>query len=188
MSEKCGGHSWFRTNNMPPDRYSSQDALDITMQALDAPGGLGTALSAIEAVCHRGDPDIAEMVALLNGHSHILEYIISGTLPPVSIGPYVLPVLTISPSSNERGSIRETLEVDSHRVPHAHNAEYDGYNEHATPPEVLIFIAIHRVSIRRQCATKPPSILEEGGTLVRCPEESRGERQQCFCRGEHFSG
>ena len=25
QARKCGGHSWLRTNNMPPDRYSSKD-------------------------------------------------------------------------------------------------------------------------------------------------------------------
>jgi len=68
---------------MPPDRHSSQDAFDIDLldsQALDAPDGLAIALHTIEAVCHRGDPEIAEMVATLNSRPYILEYIISGTL------------------------------------------------------------------------------------------------------------
>lgn len=68
---------------MPPDRYSSQDAFDVNTldpQALDTPDGLVTALRAIEAVCHRGDPEIVEIVTALNSRPHILEYIISGTL------------------------------------------------------------------------------------------------------------
>ena len=68
---------------MPPDRHSSQDAFDIDMldpRALEAPDGLNTALCAIEAVCHRSDPEIAEMVAALDSRPYILEYIISGTL------------------------------------------------------------------------------------------------------------
>ena len=52
----------------------------LNPQTLDTPGGLATALRAIEAVCHQGDPEIAEMVEMLNNHSYLLEYIISGTL------------------------------------------------------------------------------------------------------------
>jgi len=66
---------------MPPDRYSSQSTFDIEMldpQAFFAPDGLKIALRAIEAICHRGDPEIAGMVEALNSRSHIFEYIISG--------------------------------------------------------------------------------------------------------------
>ncbi|KAF9642213.1 P-loop containing nucleoside triphosphate hydrolase protein, partial [Thelephora ganbajun] len=79
-SQKCGGHSWFCTNATTPDRCSTQDALDTNMldsQVLDTPDGLGTALRAIEAVCHRGDTEIAEMVAALDTRPYILEYVIS---------------------------------------------------------------------------------------------------------------
>jgi len=68
---------------MPPDRYLSQDAFDMDMldpQALDTPDGLATALRTIEAACHRGDHEIAEVVEALNSRSYILEYIISGRL------------------------------------------------------------------------------------------------------------
>ena len=68
---------------MPPNRHSSQDTFYIRTldpQVLGAPGGLDAALRAIEATCHRGDPEIAGVVAALNGHSYILEYIVSGTL------------------------------------------------------------------------------------------------------------
>ena len=68
---------------MPPDSHSSQDAaFDINIinpQALDTPGGLQNALRTIEAICHRGDPEISRMVEALGGRSYILEYIISGT-------------------------------------------------------------------------------------------------------------
>ena len=72
---------------MPPDRSSSQDMFNISVldaQALDTPDGLDSALRTIEAVCHQGgDPEIARMVAELEIHSFILEYIISGMLRPV---------------------------------------------------------------------------------------------------------
>ena len=68
---------------MLPGSHSSQHAFDINIldaQALDTPDGLATALRAIEAVCHRGDPEIVGMVEALNSRPFILEYIISGTL------------------------------------------------------------------------------------------------------------
>jgi hypothetical protein len=82
-ARKCGGHSWFCTSTMPPDRYSSQDAFNVDMldpRVLNAPDGLVAVVRAFGAVCHRDHADIAEMVAALNGRSYILEYIISGTL------------------------------------------------------------------------------------------------------------
>ena len=82
-SVKCGSQSWSRTNTMPQNRYLSQGAFDMDIlnpQALDTPDGLAAALRAIEAVCHRGDPEITGMVEALNSRPFILEYIISGTL------------------------------------------------------------------------------------------------------------
>ena len=128
LSEKCGGHSWFRTSNMPPGR-SSFHAFDINIldqRALDTPDGLDIALRAIEAVCHQGDPGIAGMVAALSSHSHTLEYILSGMLYLAAIGPCASPALTVPPSSAGGGGIRETLEVDRYRVSHTRNAKYDG--------------------------------------------------------------
>ena len=89
-SEKCGGHSWFRINTMPRNRYSSRAKLDIDafdLQVLDAPDGLATALHAFEAACHRGDSEIAEMVESLMSRSYLLEYLISSTLHVLDIGP-----------------------------------------------------------------------------------------------------
>lgn len=66
---------------MLPDLSSSQDTFDIDLldpQVLDTPDGRAAALRVIEAVCHRGDPEIAGMVEVLNSRSYILEYIISG--------------------------------------------------------------------------------------------------------------
>ena len=58
----------------------------LDAQELDAPDGLGSALRTIEAVCHQGgDPEIAGMVAELESHSYILEYIVSGMLRLVRI-------------------------------------------------------------------------------------------------------
>ena len=68
---------------MSQDRDSAQDVFDIDIlnaRALDTPDGLQTALSVVEAICRRGDPEISGMVAALNSRSHILEYIISGRL------------------------------------------------------------------------------------------------------------
>ena len=66
---------------MPPDHCSSRDAFDaniLNSQVLDAPDGLETALRITEAACRRGDPEILDVVMAVSGHSHILEYIISG--------------------------------------------------------------------------------------------------------------
>lgn len=93
---------------MPPDRYPSQDAFDISMldpRALDTPDELATALRTIEAVCHRGDPEIAEMIAVLNSHPYVLEYIISGTLR-VLTGPCAFPALIVISSSAGGGGIQ----------------------------------------------------------------------------------
>lgn len=49
-------------------------------QTLDTPDGLSAALHAIEAACHRGEPDITTVVAVLDSRPFVLEYIISGTL------------------------------------------------------------------------------------------------------------
>jgi len=73
---------------MPPDRFSPPDAFNINLfnsEALGTPDGLQAAIRAIEAVCHRGDPETATVVEALNNHSHILEYIISGTSSRVLI-------------------------------------------------------------------------------------------------------
>ena len=86
---------------MPPDRYSFQDAFDISIldpRVLDTSDGLATALHAIETVCHRGDPEIAEMIAAFNSRPYVLEYIISGTLG-VPTGPCALLALTAVSSS-----------------------------------------------------------------------------------------
>jgi hypothetical protein len=86
---------------MPPDRYLPQDAFDIDIldpQVLNAPDGLATAIRTIEEVCHRGHPNMAEMVATLNSRPYILEYIISGTSRAL-IPTRALPILIILPSS-----------------------------------------------------------------------------------------
>ena len=86
---------------MPPDRYSFHDAFDISIldpRALDTSDGLATALHATEAVCHRGDPEIAETISALNSRPYLLEYIISGTLG-VPTGPCALPALIVVSSS-----------------------------------------------------------------------------------------
>jgi len=109
---------------MPPDRHSSRTAFDINIldsQTLDTADGLHTALRTIEAICHRGDPEIVEMVVALNSRSHILEYIISGALR-VPTGSCVLPPPIILLSSAGGGGVREALEVDSFGVPHANNS------------------------------------------------------------------
>jgi len=164
---------------MPPDRCSSQGTFDVTTldpQILDAPDGLSAALHAIEAVCYRGDPDIGEVVATLNGRAYILEYIISGALR-VTVDPCALRALINLLSSTGGGGIHEALEVDSHRVSHSRGAKYDGNHEYAAPPEVLILVVIRRVSIRRRYTPQPPRVLEKNRTLVRCPKGSRRNRQ-----------
>jgi hypothetical protein len=111
---------------MAPDRHLSQGAFDINIlntPALDAPGGVQTALRAIEAVCHRGGLDIAGMVAVLDSRPYILEYIISGMLRAF-VSPRALPALTISLSSAGGGGLREAFKMDSHGVPHFHNTNH----------------------------------------------------------------
>jgi hypothetical protein len=172
---------------MPPDRYSSQNAFDINTldpHALDAPDGLAAAVRAIEAVCHRGHSEIAEVVAALNSRPYILEYIISGTFP-VLTRPYALPMLIISLCSAGGGGIRQALEVDSYGVPHIQNAKHDGCDERAAPPEILIFIVVRGISIRCRCVPEPPRVLQKGGVLVQRSEGTRGERRQCSDRREH---
>lgn len=174
---------------MPPDRYSSQSTFDMEMldpQAFFAPDGLKIALRAIEAICHRGDPEIAGMVEALNSRSHILEYIISG-MSCLPIGPCEPPALIIFPTSAQGGGVQGTLEVDSYRVPHIRDAKYYGHHEHTPSPTVLIFVANRRISNLCRCAQRPPCIPEKGGTLIQYSEGHRGERQRCIDRGENFS-
>lgn len=188
FKSECGGHSWFRANTMPPDRYSPQGAFDINMldpQALDAAGGLAAAVRAIETVCHQGHSEIAEIVAALNSRPYILEYIISGMLR-VPTRLYALPMLIISLCSAGGGGIRQALEVDSYRVPHIQNAKHDGCDERAAPPEILIFAVVRGISIRCRCVSEPPRVLQKGGTLVQCSEGTRGERRQCSDWREHI--
>ena len=148
-SIKCGGQSCYRTSIMPPDRNWHQDVFDINLldsRALDTPDGLTTALRAIETVCYRGDPEIAEMVTALDSRPHLLEYIISGT-QHVTVGHRVSPPLITSPSSARGRGLQAVLEVDIHRVPYIHHAKHDGYHEYATPPQIFVFVAVRRVYI-----------------------------------------
>ena len=66
---------------MPRDRHSSQSAFDtevLSPQALDRPGGVESALQAIESICHRGGPEVARMVIALNAsRSYLLEHLVS---------------------------------------------------------------------------------------------------------------
>ena len=67
---------------MLQDPSPSEDVFDFDLfspRALAAPDGLKTALRAVEEICRRGDIQIGAMVATLNDHSHVLEYVISGT-------------------------------------------------------------------------------------------------------------
>ena len=150
---------------MPPDSHSSQDAaFDINIigpQALDTPGGLQNALRTIETICYRGDPEISRMVEALNGRSYILEYIISGTLR-MPVGPCTFPALIVSPSSIGGRGVHQVLKVDNCRVPRIHNITNDGRHWHATPPEILNFVAIRGVSICCRCTPQPPRIPEKG--------------------------
>ena len=151
-SKKCGGRSSFHTNTMPPDRNSSRDAFDINkldLQALDTSDGLGAALRLIRSACYRGDPGIAGMVAALNSHTYLFEYLISGTLC-ISIAPGASRTPVILPSSTRRGRVREAPEMDSDRISHTHNAEFNGCHEYAPTPEFLIFVDIRGVSVHRQ--------------------------------------
>ena len=85
------------TTVMPPDRRSSERIFDINLldvEALESPGGPHTALRAIEEVCHRGHPEIEEMVSVLISRSHLLEYIISGTFRAlVGSCPLLVPII-----------------------------------------------------------------------------------------------
>ena len=66
---------------MLQDPSPSQDVFDFDLfspRALATPDGPQTALRAVEAVCRRGDAEIAAMIATLNDRSHVLEYVISG--------------------------------------------------------------------------------------------------------------
>ena len=67
---------------MLQDPSPPQEVFDIDLfkpRALAAPDGLKTAFRIIEVVFRRGDAEISAMVASLNDHPHLLEYIISGT-------------------------------------------------------------------------------------------------------------
>jgi len=186
--KKCGGQSWFLTNTMPPERYASQDTFDIGVlnpQALHTQDGLQTALSAIEAVCYRGDSEIARMVETLNSRSYLLEYIISGT-SPISGGHCASLGLIVFPSSSGGGGIREVIKLVTHGVPHIRGAKYERH-EHPAAPETFIFSAVREVSIRCRYTLQSPCLREKGRTLVQCSKESRGKHHRCFDRGEHTS-
>jgi len=158
---------------MPPGRYSSQGAFDVEIlnpQALNTPGGLQTALRAIEAICYRGDPKIADVVEALNSHSHLLEYIISGTLC-VPIGPRTLSALIPLLFSVRGGGIRKVLKVDNCRISHVHRAKCERH-KYAAPAGIFIFTAIRKVSIHCRCTPQPPRVPEKNGTFVQYPKES----------------
>jgi len=158
---------------MPSNRRLSQGAFDATMldpHALDTPEGLSVALRAIEAICHRGSPDIARMLATLNSRSYLLEYIISGALR-VTIGPRTLPMLTVLLSSAGGGGVRKALAVDSHRISHLYHAKHDGNLEYAAPSELLILVAIRGVSVRCRYTPQPPRVPEKNRTLVRYSQD-----------------
>lgn len=113
---------------MLPGSHSSKNAFDINIldaQALDTQDGLATALRTIEAVCHRGESEIAEMVSELDSRPYILEYIISGALR-FPVGPCALLTLIVLPSSAREGGTQETLKVDNRGVPHIRNIGRDG--------------------------------------------------------------
>jgi len=137
---------------MPPDRHSSRDAFYIDMLdpgVLDTPDGLNTTLRAIEAVCYRGsDFKIVEMVAALDSRPYLLEYIVSSMLRVSAPTPRLLLALIILPSSAWGRGLRETLGVDTYRISQIYNAKRDRHHEYASPPEIIILIAIHGISIR----------------------------------------
>lgn len=163
---------------MPPDRHLPRDAFDTNLldsQVLETPGGLAAALRAIEKVCYRGDHEIAEMIVTLDDHPYLLEYIISGTLQ-VLIVPYASSALTILHSSAGRWGIPEAPEVDTYRVSHIHDAEYDEHSEYAAPREVLIFVAFRGVFICCRCAPEPSYISKKGGNFFQRSQNSSGER------------
>ena len=67
---------------MPQKRNPSEQSFDANILqpgALVTPGGLRTALDAIQRVCYRDDSSITEMVEGLGRRSNVLEYILSGT-------------------------------------------------------------------------------------------------------------
>jgi len=138
---------------MPRNRRSSRDKIDIdvfNLQVLDAPDGLDTALHAFEVACHRGNPEIAEMVEALDSPSYLLEYLVSGTWRLSGIGSSMLPGLIIFPPSVGGGGICEVLEVDNYRFSYIYGAKYE-HREHAAPPEIFVFPAVCGVPIRRRC-------------------------------------
>lgn len=60
----------------PPEHIFDSDILEPG--ALVAPGGLRTALDAVQRVCYRDDASIAEMVERLGRRPNVLEYVLSG--------------------------------------------------------------------------------------------------------------
>lgn len=67
---------------MPQKRNPSEQSFDINILqpgVLVTPGGLRTALDAIQRICYRDDSSIIEMVEGLSCRSNVLEYILSGT-------------------------------------------------------------------------------------------------------------
>jgi len=157
---------------MPLDRYSYHDAFDIEVlnpQALHTSDGLQTALRAIEAVCYRGDPEIARMVEVLNSRSCLLEYIISGMLRTL-IGLRALPVLIVLPSSFGGRGIYEGLKMDGYRVSRIRGAKHERHG-YAAPPEIFVFTAVREVSIHYRRTSQPLCVREKGRTLAQCPKE-----------------
>ena len=67
---------------MPQKRNPSEQGFDANLLepgALVTPGGLLTALDAVQKVCYRDDSSITEMIEGLSRRSNVLEYILSGT-------------------------------------------------------------------------------------------------------------
>jgi len=158
---------------MPPDRYSSRDALNP--QVLDAPDGLAIFLRAFEAACHRVDPEIATTVEALDGHSYLLEYIVSGTLRVLNISSSTLPGLIIVSCSDGGGGIRQVLKAGGLRVSYINKAKYE-CPWYATRPEIFIFAAFLGVSTHCQITLQPPRVPENSKTFVRYSTGSREER------------
>ena len=173
-TKKCGGHASFPTSIMPPDRYSSREPFDIDLlysRALHP-----TTLRAIEKVCYRSDPEIAEIIAALDDRRYLLEYIISGTL---SISFCASPTLIALRSSAGGGRIPEAPNVDTYRISHISNAKSYGHHEYAAPRQVIIFVAFCGVSIRFRCTPQPPRTSKKGGTFFQCSQGSSGKRRYC---------
>ena len=171
-TKKCGGHASFPTSIMPPDRYSSREPFNIDLlysRALHP-----TTLRAIEKVCYRSDPEIAEIITALDDRYYLLEYIISGTL---SIRFCASPTLITLCSSAGGGCIPEAPDVDTYRISHVSNAKYDGHHEYAAPREVIIFAAFRRLSIRCRCTPQPPRTSKKGGTFFQRSQGSSGKRR-----------